>query len=111
MDSVAVVNELITPEPRARNLGIILDTHLSFNYHMAHACKTSHFHLRNISKIRKFLTKESTEILIHSFASSKLDYCYLFLYGLPAYQLNKLQLIQNTTSRFISLARTEIGSF
>lgn len=57
MDSVAVVNELITPEPRARNLGIILDTHLSFNYHMAHVCKTSHFHLRNISKIRNSLQR------------------------------------------------------
>ena len=71
--AVAVVNELITPEPRAKSLGIILDTHLPFNDHMTHVCKNSHFHLRNISKIRKFLTKESTEILIHYFASSKLD--------------------------------------
>ena len=105
LDSVAVVDELITLEPRARNLVVILDTHLSLNDHIAKIFKTSHFHLRNISKIRKFLTKESTEILTHAFVSSKLDYSNSLLYGLPAYQLNKLQLIQNTAACIVSFTR------
>ena len=54
---VAVVDELITPEPCVRNRGIILDTHLSLNDHRAKVCESSFFHLRNISKIRKFLKK------------------------------------------------------
>ena len=66
---VAVVDELITPEPRARSLTVILDTHLSWNDHGAKVCKTSQFHLRNISTIRKFLTKDSTEILTCAFVS------------------------------------------
>ena len=68
---VAVVDELITitPEPRARSLTVILDTLLSWNDHGAKVCKTSQFHLRNISKIRKFLTKDSTEILTCAFVS------------------------------------------
>ena len=49
---VAVVDELITPEPRARSLRVILDTHLFLHDHGAKVCKTSKFHLRNISKIR-----------------------------------------------------------
>ena len=49
---VAVVDELITPERRARRLRVILDTHLSLHDHGAKVCKTSQFHLRNISKIR-----------------------------------------------------------
>ena len=104
LDSAAV-DELITPEPSARNLGVILDTYLSLNDHIAKVCKTSHFHLRNISKIRKFLTKESTEILTYAFVSSKLDHCNSLLYGFPAYQLNKLQLIQNTAAHVVSFAR------
>ena len=68
-------------------------------------CKASHFHLRNISKIRKFLSKESTEILIHAFVSSKLDHCNSLLYGLLAYQLAKLQVLQNTAARVVSLTR------
>ena len=66
---VAVVDELITPEPRARSLGLILDTHLSLNDHRAKVCESSFFHLRNISKIRKLLTKDSTEILTRAFFS------------------------------------------
>ena len=65
LDSVVVIDESITPE----------------------------LHARNISKIRKFLSKESTEILIPAFVSSKLDHCNLLLYGLPAYQLAKLQVL------------------
>ena len=51
------------------------------------------------------LSKESTEILIHAFVSSKLDHCNSFLYGLPAYQLAKLQVLQNTAARVVSLTR------
>ena len=105
LDSVVVIDESITPEPHARNLGIILDTYLTFNNHIAKVCKVSHFHLRNISKIRKFLSKESTEILIHAFVSSKLDHCNSLLYGLPAYQLAKLQVLQNTAARVVSLTK------
>ena len=105
LDSVVVIDESITPEPHARNLGIIPDTYLTFNNHIAKVCKVSHFHLRNISKIRKFLSKESTEILIHAFVSSKLDHCNSLLYGLPAYQLAKLQVLQNTAARVVSLTK------
>ena len=42
-------------------------------------------HLRNISKIRKYLTLDSAEILIHAFLGSKLDYYNLLLYGIPKY--------------------------
>ena len=47
-----------------------------------------------------------TEILTRAFVSSeKLDHCNSLLYGLPAYQLNKLQLIENTAARVVSFAR------
>ena len=35
LDSVVVIDESITPEPHARSLGIILDTYLTFNNHIA----------------------------------------------------------------------------
>ena len=37
--------------------------------------------LRNLSKIRKYLTLESSEIAVHAFITSKLDYCNSLLYG------------------------------
>ena len=50
---------------------------------MSYVCKSSFYHLRNISKIRKHLNKESAATIVHAFVTSKLDYylakmnCYL----------------------------------
>ena len=61
--------------------------------------------LRNISKIRKYLTEETTEILVHAFVSSKLDYCNSLLYGLPKHMISSLQSVQNTAARIVTLTK------
>ena len=43
-----------------------------------------------------------SERIIHTFITSKLDYCNAILYGLPQAQLDKLQCIQNTAARIVS---------
>ena len=43
-------------------------------------------------KIRKYLTQDSAEILIHAFISSKLDYCNSLLYVIPKYLVCLLPL-------------------
>ena len=55
----------------------------------------------NIRRIRKYLSKECTETLIHAFISSCLDYCNSLLYGLPACQIQKLQRVQNSAARLV----------
>ena len=91
--------------PQARNIGVTFDNHFLFNGHVAGICKSSFHHLRNISYIRKYLSSTTTEILVHAFVSSKLDYCDSLLYGLPNYQMKKLQHVQNAAARLISLSR------
>ena len=59
------------------------------------------YYLYNIRRIRKYLSKECTETLIHAFISSRLDYCNSLLYGLPAYQIQKLQRVQNSAARLV----------
>ena len=59
------------------------------------------YYLYNIRRIRKYLSRRSTETLIHAFVTSRVDYRNSLLYGLPAYQLNKLQGIQNAAARLI----------
>ena len=44
---------------------------------------------------------QSTKTLIHAFVSSHLDYCNTLLFGLPKYQLDRLQKVQNATARVI----------
>ena len=37
----------------------------------------------------------------HTFISSPLGYCNSLLYGLPAYQIQKLQRVQNSVARLV----------
>ena len=53
--------------------------------------------------IRKYLSRRSTETLIHAFVSSRVDYCNSLLYGLPAYQLDKLLRVQNAANSELTL--------
>ena len=45
----------IVPGKTVRNLCVIFDDKLSLDSHIKNICKTSLFHLKNISNIRSFL--------------------------------------------------------
>ncbi|XP_071059762.1 uncharacterized protein [Pseudochaenichthys georgianus] len=64
----------VSPSTQARNLGVIFDPTLSLDSHIRQVVKISFFHLRNIAKIRPYLTRPAAERLIHAFISSRLDY-------------------------------------
>ena len=102
---VSVGDEQILPKSSARNLGVTFDECCNMEEHVKKICKTSYYHLRNISKIRKYLTEETTEILVHAFVSSKLDYCNSLLYGLPKNMISSLQSVQNTAARIVTLTK------
>ena len=59
------------------------------------------YHIYNIHWIRKYLSWQSAEILVHAFITSRLDYCNGLLYELPDCLLNKLQRVQNACTRLI----------
>ena len=69
--------------------------------HVTKTCIALFSHLHNIRQIRKFLSHEATKTLIHAFVTSKVDYCNSLLYCLPAYQIAKLQTVQNAAARLI----------
>ncbi len=75
-----------------KNLGVILDSNLSFQNHISNVTKTAFFHLRNISKLRIVLIVSDAEKLIHAFMTSRLDYCNALLGGCPESSINKLQI-------------------
>jgi len=61
-------------------------------------------YFNNFRHIRKCLSRSSTETLIHAFTTSRLDYCNSLLYGLPKYQLSKLQRVVNASARLVYCA-------
>ena len=68
-------------------------------------CKAPFFHLQSISRIRKYLSTQMTEMLEHAFVSFRLDYCNSLLYGLPKESLKKLQHVRNVAARIVTHSR------
>ena len=57
------------------------------------------------ARIRKYLDKEPAATLIHAYITSKLDYCNSLLVGMPKFQLQRLQYVQNTAARVVCQGR------
>ena len=77
--------------------------HLDMGTHITKICNSAFYCLYNIRQffIRKYLSRESTEKLVHAFISSRLDYCNSLLYGIPDYQISKFQRVMNASARLI----------
>ena len=101
----SIGNERLTTTANARSLGVVLDDNMLFGVHVSDNCRSSFNQLRNLSKIRKYLTRESSKIAVHAFITSKLVYYNSLLYGCRKTQLKKLHYIQNTAARIVTQTR------
>ena len=99
--SIRVDDSEIHPVLLARNQGCWFDSRLSMVSHITKLCASSFYHIYNIRRIRKYISRQSTEILVHAFITSRLDHCNGLLYGLPDCLLNKLKRVQNACARLI----------
>ena len=98
----SISNERLTTTANARSLGVVLDDNMLFDVHISDICRSLFNQLRNLSKIRKYLTWESSEIAVHAFITYKLDYCNSLLYSCRKTQLKKLQYVQSTAARIVT---------
>ena len=64
-----------------RDLGVILDNRLNMNDHITSVCRSANYHLRNIAKIRRYLSESDAVKVIHAFLSLCIDYCNAVLSG------------------------------
>ena len=96
----------VIPVHSAKGLGSWFDSHMDMATHITMTCGSACFYLYNIRHIRKYLTSECTEKLIHAFTTSRLDYCKSLLYGVPDHHMQKLQRVMNASVRLIILRRS-----
>ena len=93
VDKIKIGQAEVSPVSSVRNLGTWFDSHLDMSTHVTKACASAFYYLYNIRHIRKYLSRESTERLVHAFITSRLYYCNGLLYGAPEYQIKKLQRV------------------
>ncbi len=90
ISSVTFSGQNIPLSTSVTNLGVQMDSHLTFETHVKQLCKTSFFHLRNIARLRPMLSIADAEKLVHAFVSSRLYYCNALLIRIPGKNLQKL---------------------
>ena len=101
INNIVMGESEIKPVSSVRNLGAWFDDKCSMAIHITKMCSSSFYHLHNIRRIRNYLSQDAAESWIHSFITCRVDYCNSLLYGVPAYQLEKLQRVQNAAARLI----------
>ena len=101
LTSIQVGPEEVQISASARNIGVLFDSSLSHHDHISNITRKCFYHLHKLWKIRKYLSKESSETLVHSLISNNLDYCNSLLAGLPTKELDRLQAVQNAAARLV----------
>ena len=86
----------------AKNIGVFFDDALSMNNQVQHIYRVAYFHIHCIGKIRNLLDRKTTEIMIHTYVTSRLDNGNCLLYGISGHLLTKLQRVQNAAARLIT---------
>ena len=84
-----------------RNIGVQFGAEMTMESHVTAVCRSAIFHLRNISRIRRYLTAAATEQVVQAFVTSRLDIGNALLYRLPLKQTQRIQKMQNWAARFI----------
>ena len=65
--SITVGSNRISPSPCVKNLGSLFDSNLSMTDHINKACNAAFYHLHNLRRIKKYLSRDSLINLVHAF--------------------------------------------
>ena len=89
------------PSTEARNLGVWFDQTFSMSSHVSRVIQSCWSQLANLWRIRKGLTVQLKTQLVHQLVHSRLDFGNGLLVGLSKRDLQRLQKVQNSATRFI----------
>ena len=87
--------------PVVKNLGFRLDACLNLNNQTSSIKKNCFHKLRQIARMKSFLTRKQMTMLVQAVIMSILDYCNSLYYGCSKSTIKQLQSIQNRACRVI----------
>jgi len=85
----------------AKNLGILIDSTLSFEAQIKKLIKECFAFIKDLYSILIYLTMDHLKTLICSYIFQRIDYCNALYYGLNEALITRLQLVQNAAARIL----------
>ena len=97
---VMVGDSVVRPADSVKTLGAAFTSRMIMEAYVTALCRSARFHLRNIGKIRRYLTAEACERLLHVLLSCHPDLHNALLVGLPQCLVAKtdIQRCQNVAA-------------
>ena len=103
---LTIGNDKIKPTLKARNIGAIFDIHMNLHNHVTNIIRSCNSHIRDISKIRKYLSEDSTKRLVQAYVISRLDNLNSLLAGICQTEIDRLQVVHNNAARVVARLRS-----
>ena len=101
-NSIRVGMDMVERSVLIKLMGTLLDEQLSFEHHITQKCKNAMLSIYKIRNLKRFLSFEAYQVLIHSLVFFLyLDYCNSLLFGLPGCVIRKLQCVQNIAVKLL----------
>ena len=95
----------LKPVVSAKDLGVFLDPHLSYDNHVSKTVSSSFSTLFQINTVKESFDKETLKLLITSLGFSRMLHCLTVWSSTSSQNINKPQSIQNFASRIVKNSR------
>jgi len=98
-----ILSHSMTPSDTACNLGVTFDSDFNFRKHIFLTCRSYFYHIRDLRRIRRYISLSVAKTIATALITSRLDYCnFLLLYNIPYKGILKLQCGQNCLTRVVT---------
>ena len=102
ISSIQVGETQVQSSKAARNLGVLFDDTMSMRQQVNSIVRNCYAQIRSIGQIRKYLSFDAAQSLIHAFITSRIDNGNSLLARLPDTIIDKIQRVQNTSARILT---------
>ena len=99
--SVKLLGKEIKPVTVAKDLGLMIDSSLSYNKLVTKTVSNCMYRLIRINRIKHLLDRKMQLLLINAFVFSKLFYCSPVWSNTSKTNVKRLQLVQNFAGRMV----------
>ena len=89
------------PSDTVHNLGVVFDSDFNFRQHISQVCKSCFYHIRDLRRIRRYISISTAKTISAALISSRLDYCNELLNNIAKRDLATLQRVQNCLARVV----------
>ena len=99
---VNILGNCLSPADVVRNLGVLFDAKFCFTNHVNSVIKSCFISLRDLHRIRRFLSVDTSVVIANALVSNRLDYCNSLFRSLSSRNATRLQYVQNAFAQFVT---------